>query len=118
LLLRTPLAGDQREFAVTVRESAHSLLTIINDILDFSKMEAGKVALESIVFDPAHVVNGVEKLLRSTAEGKGLGLTVALSPRLPATVKGDPTRLRQILINLVGNASSSPNTAKCASARA
>jgi PAS domain S-box-containing protein len=104
LLLRTPLAGDQREFAVTVRESAHSLLTIINDILDFSKMEAGKVALESIVFDPAHVVNGVEKLLRSTAEGKGLGLTVALSPRLPATVKGDPTRLRQILINLVGNA--------------
>jgi PAS domain S-box-containing protein len=104
LLMRTPLANDQREYAVTVRESAHSLLTIINDILDFSKMEAGKVDLESIAFDPAHVVNGVAKLLRSTAENKGLHLNVALSPRLPATVNGDPTRLRQILLNLVGNA--------------
>jgi two-component system, sensor histidine kinase and response regulator len=104
LLLRTPLAGDQREFAATVRESAHSLLTIINDILDFSKMEAGKVDLESIAFDPAHVVNGVAKLLRTAAEGKGLDFAIALSPRLPATVIGDPTRLRQILLNLVGNA--------------
>jgi PAS domain S-box-containing protein len=104
LLLRTPLAGDQREFAVTVRESALALLTIINDILDFSKMEAGKVDLESIAFDPAHVVNGVAKLLRTTADGKGLELALAISPLLPAAVKGDPTRLRQILINLVGNA--------------
>jgi PAS domain S-box-containing protein len=104
LLLRTPLAGDQREFAVTVRESAHSLLTIINDILDFSKMEAGKVDLESIAFDPAHVVNGVARLLRGTAEAKGLDLTVKISPRIPANVQGDPTRLRQILMNLVGNA--------------
>ena len=104
LLLRTPLAGDQREFAVTVRDSAHSLLLIINDILDFSKMEAGKIDLESIAFDPAHVVNGVAKLLHGTAQGKGLDLIVALSPRIPVTVMGDPTRLRQILVNLVGNA--------------
>jgi len=104
LLLRTPLGGDQREFAVTVRESARSLLTIINDILDFSKMEAGKVDLESIAFDPAHVVDGVTKLLRGTAEAKRLALTVAISPRIPAMVLGDPTRLRQILMNLIGNA--------------
>jgi PAS domain S-box-containing protein len=104
LLMRTPLAGDQREFAMTVRESAHALLTIINDILDFSKMEAGKIDLESIAFDPAHVVNGVAKLLSGTAESKGIDLTVSISPRLPATVQGDPTRLRQILLNLVGNA--------------
>ena len=104
LLMRTPLTGDQREFAVTVRESAHSLLTIINDILDFSKMEAGKIDLESIAFDPAHVVNGVAKLLGGSAEAKGLDLSVAISPRVPATVQGDPTRLRQILMNLIGNA--------------
>jgi len=104
LLLRTPLAGDQREFAVTVRESAHALLTIINDILDFSKMEAGKVDLESIAFDPAHVVNGVAKLLGGTATTKGLNLTVEISPRIPSIVLGDPTRLRQILMNLIGNA--------------
>ncbi len=87
-----------------MRESAHSLLTIINDILDFSKMEAGKVDLESIAFDPAYVVNGVAKLLRGTAEAKGLQLAVEISPRIPATVLGDPTRLRQILMNLIGNA--------------
>ena len=87
-----------------MRESAHSLLTIINDILDFSKIEAGKVDLESIAFDPAHVAGGVAKLLRQTAEAKGLELAVTISPRVPATVQGDPTRLRQILMNLVGNA--------------
>jgi PAS domain S-box-containing protein len=104
LLLRTPLAGDQREYAVTVRDSARSLLTIINDILDFSKMEAGKIDLETISFDPAQLVTGVEKLLRGAAEAKGLDLSVETSPQIPATVEGDPTRLRQILINLVGNA--------------
>lgn len=104
LLLRTPLTADQHEFASTVKESAHSLLTIINDILDFSKMEAGKIELESIDFDPAHVVGGVVRLLQSTADANGLDLCVQISPHVPAVVRGDPTRLRQILVNLISNA--------------
>ena len=104
LLLRTPLATEQHEYAATIQESARSLLRIINDILDFSKMEAGKIDLESIVFDPAEVLKGVAKLLREAAEAKGLHLSVDVSPRVSAAVLGDPTRLRQILINLVGNA--------------
>jgi PAS domain S-box-containing protein len=104
LLLRTPLATDQHEYALTVRESAQSLLLIINDILDFSKMEAGKIDLEAIDFDPSHLVAGVIKLLQGTAEAKGVQLSAGSSPRIPAYVQGDPNRLRQILINLIGNA--------------
>jgi PAS domain S-box-containing protein len=104
LLLRTPLAADQREYAATVQDSARSLLTVINDILDFSKMEAGKIDLESIAFDPANLVQSVANLLRTTAEAKGLDLSVTVSPQIPANVEGDPTRLRQILMNLIGNA--------------
>jgi PAS domain S-box-containing protein len=104
LLLRTELDDDKREYALTVNESAHALLTIINDILDFSKMEAGKIDLEMIPFAPDHIIDGVVKLLGSAADAKGLLLAVAISPHVPAQVLGDPTRLRQILMNLVGNA--------------
>jgi two-component system, sensor histidine kinase and response regulator len=104
LLLRTSLAADQREFALTVKESANALLRIINDILDFSKIEAGKLEMESIEFDPARVVAGVAKLLATTAGDKELELVTRISPRIPALVRGDPARLRQILVNLTGNA--------------
>ena len=104
LLLRTPLADDQREYATTVKESAEALLTVVSDILDFSKMEAGRVDLESVTFDPAAIVAGSIQLLRSTADAKGISLATKLSPRLPRAVRGDPTRLRQIILNLVGNA--------------
>jgi PAS domain S-box-containing protein len=104
LLLRTPLSDVQREHAETVLESAQSLLRIINDILDFSKIEAGKLDMEQVTFDPRRVVDAVVKLLGPVAERKGLGLTGIVSPLLPSVVSGDPTRLRQILVNFAGNA--------------
>jgi PAS domain S-box-containing protein len=104
LLLGTELTEEQREFALTVRDSAQALLTIINDILDFSKMEAGKLDLERVDFDPRRVVDGVASLLRNDAEQKGVELETRISPHLPIAVNGDPVRLRQVLVNLVGNA--------------
>ncbi|MDP9440738.1 MAG: PAS domain S-box protein, partial [Actinomycetota bacterium] len=104
LLLDTDLDAEQRDYAETVRGSAEALLTIINDILDFSKIEAGRMELEEIEFDLPTVVEEVADLLAERAERKGLETIVDLSPDLPPTVKGDPGRLRQILINLVGNA--------------
>jgi PAS domain S-box-containing protein len=104
LLLRTELTADQREFAGTIRESARSLLAVLNDILDFSKIEAGKLVVEALDFDPGRTVDSVANLLRPTAEAKGLRLHVTLSPELPAVVRGDGGRLRQVLVNLVGNA--------------
>ncbi len=104
LLLDTDLDAEQRDYAETVRGSAEALLTIINDILDFSKIEAGRMELEEIEFDLPTVVEEVADLLAERAERKGLETIVDLSPDLPPAVKGDPGRLRQILINLVGNA--------------
>ena len=104
LLLDTDLGPLQRGYAETVRKSANSLLTIINDILDFSKIEAGQVTLESVPFDVAAVVEEVGQLLSSVAHDKGLGLVVRVAPAVPRHVVGDPGRLRQVLINLVGNA--------------
>jgi len=104
LLLGTDLTEEQREFALTVRDSAQALLTIINDILDFSKMEAGKLDLERVDFDLRRVVEGVAGLLRNEAENKGVELETRISARLPTAVNGDPVRLRQVLVNLVGNA--------------
>ncbi|MBW3614103.1 MAG: response regulator [Actinobacteria bacterium] len=104
LLLDTYLSGEQREYAETVRGSAEALLTIINDILDFSKIEAGRMELEEIDFDLATAVEEVADLLAERAERKGLEMIVALRPGTPRMVRGDPGRVRQILINLVGNA--------------
>ncbi|HYZ15107.1 MAG TPA: response regulator [Candidatus Acidoferrum sp.] len=104
LLLGTDLSPEQREFATTVRDSAHALLSIINDILDFSKIEAGKLDLDSTDFDPARIVESVANLVRTEANAKGVGVDVKLSPLLPPAVNGDPVRLRQILTNLAGNA--------------
>ena len=104
LLLDTDLDAEQRQYAEAVHSSGQALLTIINDILDFSKIEAGHLVLEEIDFDLEAIVEEVGELLASSAYDKGLELCVAIDPHVPATVRGDPGRLRQVLINLVGNA--------------
>jgi signal transduction histidine kinase/DNA-binding response OmpR family regulator len=104
LLMDTDLSEEQRKLARIARESADTLLKIINDILDYSKLEAGKIELESVNFSPEQLVDGVVSLLSARAIAKGLGLSMNLSPETPLWVRGDPTRLRQILFNLIGNA--------------
>ncbi|RKT59311.1 PAS domain S-box-containing protein [Azonexus fungiphilus] len=104
LLLTTPLAGDQRECAETVRQSANSLLVVINDILDFSKIEAGKLRVERIAFDLDRLLRQTCDLLAVLAAEKQLDFTWTLAPAGGATVYGDPGRLRQVLNNLIGNA--------------
>lgn len=104
LLLSTPLGGEQREYAQAVLDSAEALLSLINDVLDISKIEAGRMQPEFVPFDPAATVKAVAELLAVRARGKGLELTCSLDPALPSTLFGDPGRLRQVLMNLVGNA--------------
>jgi len=104
LLIDTALSEEQQRLARIARDSADTLLKIINDILDYSKLEAGKIELEAVDFCPEQLVDGVVSLLSSRAMAKGLGLSMNLSPGTPLWVRGDPTRLRQILFNLIGNA--------------
>ncbi len=104
LLLRSELSPEQKEFAATIASSAKMLLNIINDILDFSKVEAGKMELEAIDFDPRLAVEEVLDLLAENGHGKGLELACDFSDDLPNWVSGDPGRLRQIITNLAGNA--------------
>jgi len=104
LLLKTPLDGRQREYVSTLKSSAESLLTIINDILDFSKIEAGKLAIEQAAFSPVVLLQGVAALFQARALEKNLLLTLSLPDNPPAALLGDPTRIRQILLNLVDNA--------------
>ena len=104
LLLDTPLDDEQREFAEIIRNSGDSLLSIINDILDFSKIEAGKMELESQPFDLRECIESALDLVAPRAAEKGLELAYLLDEKVPRGVLGDVTRLRQILINLLGNA--------------
>ncbi len=104
LLIETHLDPMQREYTETIRTSAAALLTIINDILDFSKIEAGKLDLEHVDMDLRGTVDDVAHLLAIQAEAKGLELIVSIDPLLPDWVKGDPGRVRQILLNLGNNA--------------
>jgi two-component system, sensor histidine kinase and response regulator len=104
LTLETELTGEQRDYLETVKLSADSLLNVINDILDFSKIEAGKVDLEEIDFDLQECLEGALKSLALRADEKQLELLCEVSPEVAETVVGDPGRLRQILINLIGNA--------------
>lgn len=104
LLLRTVLDDHQRQLAEHVKDSGQILLSIINDILDFSKIEAGRMELNMTEFRLKELVEEVVALFAEPAERKGLELICALDPDLPASVVGDPDRIRQVLINLIGNA--------------
>jgi two-component system sensor histidine kinase/response regulator len=104
LMLRSDLDGKQQHFAETIQESAESLLHLINDILDFSKIEARKLQLETAEFDIRDVVEGVVELLSIRAQSKGVELLCDVTPQMVTCVRGDQTRLRQILTNLIGNA--------------
>ncbi|MGH6933444.1 MAG: response regulator [Dongiaceae bacterium] len=104
LLLETQLDDEQRRYGKTVQQCAEALLTLINDILDYSKFEAGKLTFENIDFDVADLVEGVGQLHGARAHGKGIDLATFVDPAVPARLRGDPGRLRQILLNLVGNA--------------
>jgi len=104
LALSTTLSEEQRDFLLTVKSSADHLLTIIDEILDYSKMEAGKTVLDSVTFHLPSVVSEVARGLALLAHRKGLELAVHIAPNVPADLTGDPVRLGQVLINLVGNA--------------
>jgi len=104
LLLHSPLNEDQRDCAETLTHSCESLLRIINDILDFSKMEAGCLPLEAIEFDLFQELELAAGLFRENAGVKGLQLALKVSPGVPRFVCGDPTRLRQVVLNLISNA--------------
>ncbi|MBC7690875.1 MAG: response regulator [Methylotenera sp.] len=104
LLLDTSLDNEQKSYAEAVRSSADTLLTLINDILDLSKAEAGKVDLELIDFELDHLVLDIERTLTFAAKKKGLKFYRSISTDLPTHFKGDPTRLRQVIVNLVNNA--------------
>ncbi|MBX9687981.1 MAG: response regulator [Candidatus Obscuribacterales bacterium] len=104
LLLNTELNPTQQEYARMANESAQSLLTVINDILDFSKMEAGKLEINSTGFSPNSIVREVCDILAPLIKEKGLLLNTNLEANIPDNFKGDPSRLRQVLLNLAGNA--------------
>lgn len=104
LALTTPSPQEQQEYLEIVQDSAESLLTILNDILDFSKIEAKKLELEQVTFNLPTLLEKIHKALLQRAEEKGLQLILQQEVPAPGWLKGDPTRLRQILVNLVGNA--------------
>ena len=103
LLAQTDLRGEQQELVFDADKAGKALLALIGNILDFSKIEAGKLTLESVEFDPAVVVQEAIEVLQSNARQKGIFVTGIIGPDVPETVKGDPARLRQILLNLLGN---------------
>ena len=104
LLLETTLTSEQQQFVNTINGSGQALLKLINDILDFSKIEAGRLTLENIRFSLPEVINEIAGLLAGQAKQKGLTLEVNCDPALPEFIAGDPTRVRQVLLNLIGNA--------------
>lgn len=104
LLLDTDLTQEQRELANALRNSGEALLEIVNDILDFSKLAAGKVTLQPVSFSPVHAIKEVAEMLLSKAREKGIDLIVYAEPDVPHALMGDAARVRQVLVNLVGNA--------------
>jgi len=104
LLAQTGLDDEQKHMVRTIRESGNALITVINDILDFSKIEAGKLDIENVTMSVIDAVEGVASTLTPNALKKGVAIHVFVDPNLPPQVHGDPTRLRQILFNLGGNA--------------
>ena len=103
-LLDTDLNTEQREFMKMIRSSGEALMTIINDILDFSKIEAGRLEFETLDFELSEAVEDSVRLLAERAQSKGLKLVSLIHPEVPSALRGDPVRLHQVLINLVGNA--------------
>ena len=104
LLLDTPLNEQQREFARIIKRSVHNLLVIVNDVLDLSKIKAGKLAIEKIEFRLKDVLENAKVLFDHRIAKKGLQFQIEIDPAIPQTLKGDPYRLNQVLINLIGNA--------------
>jgi signal transduction histidine kinase len=104
LLLGTDLDRQQRAWIGMVKSAADSLLSVVNDVLDFSKMEAGRLALDPRPFDVRDLVCGTLQTLAPAARQKGLQLAARIHPEVPATIEADPDRLRQVLLNLAGNA--------------
>src|SRR5690606_31032816 len=104
LLLGTRLTSEQREFAETLNTSAEALLSLINDILDFSRFESGNIELDQVPFDLQALAEDVIQILGSRARQKHLDLALRWDQALPRFFLGDPGRIRQILLNLVGNA--------------
>ncbi len=104
LALSTDLTSEQQEYLETVKLSADSLLTVINDILDFSKIEAGKIDFEMIDFDIRETMEIAMKTMAFRADEKGLELLCDIAPEVPEGIQGDSTRVRQVVVNLVGNA--------------
>lgn len=104
LLLNSPLSSEQREFLETIRQSGDALLELINDILDFTKVESGHCELEHSEFSLSDCIESVHQLLQPRATDKGLTFACEIDPATPIAVRGDVTRLRQVLVNLAGNA--------------
>ncbi len=104
LLLESNLSKEQKNYAQTIQDSSDSMLALLNDILDFEKIEQGKMTFETITYDLHRVINGVATLMKGHATQKKIDLITKLGDNVPQFVKGDPTRLRQVLLNLTGNA--------------
>src|ERR1051326_2110008 len=104
VLARSDLNTDQREMVNIIQQSSESLVTIVNDVLDLSKIDAGAMQVEEVAFDLRGTVEGVAKLLSPLAKSKGLAFESVFSPEVPRNTKGDPLRIRQVLLNLVANA--------------
>ncbi len=104
VVLDMELGGDERECIETIRDSGQALMTVINDILDFSKIEAGKLDFETLDFEVGGVVDGAVRLFAESARTKRLEVTSVIQPDVGRSLRGDPGRLRQVLINLIGNA--------------
>lgn len=104
LLTDTPLTNDQKELTTTLKASANTLLSLIEDILDISKIEAGRFSIEETDYDLHSLINNTVSMLKVQAEAKGITLTYNISPVTPYELVGDPHHLRQVLINLIGNA--------------
>ena len=104
LLRDTGLTQDQSQYAELARTSALSLMGILDDVLDLSKVEAGRLELEEVPFEPATQLSAAGEMMRERAETKGLGYQIDVTPDLPALVRGDPHRLRQVVVNLLSNA--------------
>lgn len=104
LLITTPLNDEQKDYSLTINDSAHTLLSLVNDILDLSKIEAGKISIENVDYDLHVLINSTVRMFQRQAEEKGLQLHVHIAPELPYQLRGDSHHLRQVLMNLISNA--------------